>query len=105
MYILYMAGHPPRQKAKTDARQQLCPIPTHPCGLHRDKRSSCSGEEQSFLFSRNVGWVTLKMTYFYYLKKYFLDQSIQKTFFSILKKEAAVKNKPDLSCGRTLRNQ
>ena len=24
MYIVYMAGRPPRQKAKTDARQQLC---------------------------------------------------------------------------------
>ena len=24
MYIAYMAGRPPRQKAKNDARQQLC---------------------------------------------------------------------------------
>ena len=24
MYIVYMAGRPPRQKAKNDARQQLC---------------------------------------------------------------------------------
>ena len=24
MYIVYMAGRPPRQKAKNEARQQLC---------------------------------------------------------------------------------
>ena len=27
MYIVYMAGRPPRQKAKNDARQQLCSAP------------------------------------------------------------------------------
>ena len=26
MYIVYMAGRPPRQKAKNDARQQLCTL-------------------------------------------------------------------------------
>ena len=49
-----------------------------------------SGLLQYFLFSRIIGLVTPKINYFYYLKKYFLDQSIQKIFYSILKKEALV---------------
>ena len=36
------------------------------------------GELQCFLFSRILGYLTPKIIYFYYLKKYFLDQSIQK---------------------------
>ena len=32
--------------------------------------------------------LTMKIVYFYYKKKYFLDQSIQKIFYLILKKEA-----------------
>ena len=43
---------------------------------------------QCFFFSRNIGQLTLKTIYFYYLKKLFLDQSIQKSFYLILKKEA-----------------
>ena len=43
---------------------------------------------QCFLFSRIIGWLTPKNIYFYYLEKYFLDQSIQKIFYLILKKEA-----------------
>ena len=31
-----------------------------------------------FFFSRSIGQVTPKIIHFYYLKKYFLDQSIQK---------------------------
>ena len=31
MYIAYMAGRPPRQKAKNDARQQLCVPLEHRC--------------------------------------------------------------------------
>ena len=40
---------------------------------------------QCFLFSRNIGQDTPKINYFHYLKKYFLDQSIQTTFCLILK--------------------
>ena len=43
-----------------------------------------------FLFSRIIGYLTPKIIYFYYLKKYFLDQSIPKIFNFILKKEALV---------------
>ena len=44
---------------------------------------------QCFLFSRIIGSVTPKINYLHYLK-YFPDQSIQKTFCLILKKEALV---------------
>ena len=37
-----------------------------------------AGELQCFLFSRNTGQLTPKIIYFHYLKKPFLDQSIQK---------------------------
>ena len=45
-------------------------------------------EDQCFFFSRDIAKVTPKIIYFYYLIKYFPDQSIQKTFYLILKKEA-----------------
>ena len=48
------------------------------------------GLEQCFFFSRNIGKVTPKMIYLDYLKKYFPDQSIQKTFYLILKTAALV---------------
>ena len=44
--------------------------------------------DQCILFSRFIGELTLKIIYLYYLKKYFMDQSIQKMFYLILKKEA-----------------
>ena len=44
--------------------------------------------QQCFFFSRNIGQLTPKIIYFHYLKKYFLDLSIQKTFYLILKTEA-----------------
>ena len=37
-----------------------------------------TGVCQCFLFSRSIGQVTPKIIYFHYLKKPFLDQSIQK---------------------------
>ena len=43
---------------------------------------------QPVLFSRNVGLVTQKIIYFHCQKKPFLDPSIQKLFYFILKKEA-----------------
>ena len=43
---------------------------------------------QWLLFSRNIGYLTLKIIYLHYLKKSFLDQSIQKIVYLILKKEA-----------------
>ena len=43
---------------------------------------------QCFLFSRNIGQLTLKIIYFHYLKESFLDQSIQGIFYLILKEEA-----------------
>ena len=46
--------------------------------------------KQCFLFSRIIGWVTPKINYFHYIKKYFLAQSIQIIFYLILKKEALV---------------
>ena len=42
---------------------------------------------QCFRFSRNISQVTPKITCFHYLKKYFLDQSIQNVFYFILLKE------------------
>ena len=43
---------------------------------------------QCFLFSRNIGSVTPNIIYFKYLTKTFLDQSIPKIVYLILKKEA-----------------
>ena len=43
---------------------------------------------QWFFFSRNIGQLTPKIIYFHYLKKSFLDQSIQKKINLILKTEA-----------------
>ena len=43
---------------------------------------------QRFFFSQNIGLLTPKIIYFYYLNKYFLDQSIQKIFHLNLKTEA-----------------
>ena len=43
---------------------------------------------QCFFFSRNIDWVTPKIIYFYYLKKSFMDQSIQKILHLFLKTEA-----------------
>ena len=75
--------------------------------------SSCSAKrteaDQCFFFSRNIGEVTLKIIYFHYLKKCFLDQSIQKIFYLILKTEALLGGsvgQPCLwrwSCGNFLR--
>ena len=45
---------------------------------------------QCFPLSRIIGKVAPKIYYFRYLKKYFLDQSIQKIVYLILKKEALV---------------
>ena len=45
-------------------------------------------DHQCFFFSRNVGQGFPKIIIIYYLTKYFLDQSIQKTFNLILKTEA-----------------
>ena len=42
------------------------------------------------IFSRNIAYVTPEIIYFYYLKKYFLDQSIQKINYLILKKNLTV---------------
>ena len=61
--------------------------------------------EQCFLFSRIIGWLTPKIIYFYYLEKYFLDQSIQKIFYLILKKEALVVSTGSMCTGQTTQNQ
>ena len=47
-----------------------------------------SRPNQCFFFSRNIGELTPKNFYFHYLKKSFLDESIQKILDLILKKEA-----------------
>ena len=49
--------------------------------------SRCA-RQHCFFFSRNIGYVTLKIIYFHYLKKYLLDLSIQKKSNLILKTEA-----------------
>ena len=41
--------------------------------------------DQCCRFSQYIGYVTLKIIYFHYLKNYFLAQNIQKTFYVILK--------------------
>ena len=43
---------------------------------------------QCFFFSQNIGYVTPKISYFHYLQKYFLAQSIRKILYLILKKDA-----------------
>ena len=43
---------------------------------------------EHFCYTRNTGSVTLKISYFHYLKKYFLHQSIRKIINLILKPEA-----------------
>ena len=43
---------------------------------------------QWLFFGRNIGQLTPKITYFHYLRKKILDQSIQKTVYLILKKVA-----------------
>ena len=48
----------------------------------------CSRYIQYFFLSRNIGQVTLEIIYFQYLKKHFLDQSIQQIFYLILETEA-----------------
>ena len=42
----------------------------------------------NYFFSRNIGWIAPEIIHFHYLKIDFLDQSIQETFFLILKPEA-----------------
>ena len=37
-----------------------------------------TGYYQCFIFSRNISYVTPEINYFYYLRKYFPDQIIQK---------------------------
>ena len=44
--------------------------------------------DQWFFFSRIIGYLTLKIIYFHYVKKHILDQSIQYIFYLILKKDA-----------------
>ena len=45
---------------------------------------------QCLSFGRNIGQLTPKIMYFHYLKKCFLDRSIQKIVSLILKKEALI---------------
>ena len=45
-------------------------------------------EWQWLFFGRNIGQLTPKIIYFHYLRKFFLDQSIQQIFYLILKTEA-----------------
>ena len=59
-----------------------------PKGFLKPCNGSTYSGIQCFFFSRNIGKVTPKMIYFYYLKKYFPDQSIQKTLYLILKTAA-----------------
>ena len=42
---------------------------------------ACNSSHQWFIFSRNVGYVTPKNSYFRYLNKKILDQSIEKKIF------------------------
>ena len=77
-----------------------CPstVATHNLQQHPDSCSkSAPGDggnsyfahasQQSFLFRRNIGLLTLKIIYFHYLKNSFLDQSTQKRFYLISKKQ------------------
>ena len=47
-------------------------------------------DRQWFFHSRNVGWVTPEIIYFRYLKKRFLDRSIQKNILLNFEKEVLV---------------
>ena len=55
---------------------------------HESKYHNHYGGKQCFFFSRNIGGHTPKIIYVYYLKKYFLDESIQKNNNLVLKTEA-----------------
>ena len=52
---------------------------------------------QCLFFGRNIGQLTPKIIYFHHLRKYFLRQSIQKTFYLILKKEALIIARAEIS--------
>ena len=61
-------------------------------GHHFQRLKHSSSDEprcrkQCFCFSRNIGQIIPKFMYFHYLLKHFLDQSIQKMLYSILKIE------------------
>ena len=55
----------------------------HICRVKTCVESSCM---QRFFLSRNFGQVTPTIIYLHHLRNYFLDQSIQKIFYLILKK-------------------
>ena len=80
MYIVYMAGSPPRQKS-----QKWHP----PTTMVASAVASCS---QCFLSSQIIGYVTPQIYCFHHLKKCFLDQSIQKTFNVLWKKESLLES-------------
>ena len=50
--------------------------------------SSQGSFSQWLFFGRNIGQLTPKIVYFHYLRKCFLDQSIQKKVYLILKKKS-----------------
>ena len=84
-------------RARSNASGALGPCSICMCYLMLDAQSalqapcSCGAQDirsQWLFFGRNIGLLTLKVIYFHYLKIYFLDQSIQKICYLILKKEA-----------------
>ena len=86
-------------RARSNASGALGPCSICMCYLMLDAQSalqapcSCGAQDirsQWLFFGRNIGLLTLKVIYFHYLKIYFLDQSIQKICYLILKKEALI---------------
>ena len=64
-------------------------IPHGECNSGKEEiRNPYPPPEQCVFFSRNIGWLTLKIFYLHYSKEFFLEKSIQKTFYLIWKKEA-----------------
>ena len=58
------------------------------CTISKKRRCTSQPEFQCFFSCRKIGEITLKTIYFHYLKKRFLDESIQRVFNIMLITEA-----------------
>ena len=71
-----------------DATSTLAPPSSPKAAEARSLRCVLATRGQCFFFSRNIVWFTPKIVYFYFLINVFLDRSIQKKIYCILKTEA-----------------
>ena len=81
--MIFHGGQKFRLAGMTVKRAVECFSGKHCC-------SSIEHCDQCFLLSRNIGKVNPTIIYFHYVKKYFLNQSIQNITYLILKKDALI---------------